>query len=336
MSKKNDNEDMDLFIDNLRQYLHEWHNLLDDERDSVKQMMREIVGNDDSNYPDDLNEQYYRYETPEQYNQGTKRVPKWLKQIWNCDYDDPLQLCYDTAEKGKNLSNVQRNRDIKKYLCMLIDEFNDSGNPEPNPMRLVAPLWLIEHYHLTDCLDMVLELLRQDAWFYTAYIDYAPQCLSAMLYQIGSDHTDKLRDMLYEDGLIPLIKPIVFNALIWVAKCQPQQRLATVAILLQYLNHCLQICKQGVSAKNIPNYAYALAYAHIEEARTILKRIFEELKELDMEVFREVEAIYDNPADQLEDSLFDSIDNYLKYHDAPDDLDDYEDSWEDDEVASPA
>ena len=335
MSKNKDTGGHELTIEDLQRFANEWENMSDGDRDLVKQMMCEMLGNEDSNEPDDLNAHYYTYEGPERYNQGSKRVPKWLKKIWDADYDDWLQLCHDTADMGKNLTDERQSSDIKKYLCMLIDEFYDSGEADPNPIRLIAPLWLIEHYHQTDCLDMVLELLRQDAWFYSAYIDYAPQCLSAVLYQTGRDHTDKLRDMLYEEGLIPLIKPIVFNALIWVVLRQPQQRLGTVAMLLQYLNHCLQICKRGASARNIPIYAYALAYAHIDEARAILKRIFKELKALDMETFKEIEAIYDDPTDQMEGSLFDSIDGYLNYHDVPDDFFDGEDGWDDNEEEEP-
>lgn len=331
MSKKKVTEDYELTVEDLQRFVHEWQNMSDDDRDIVKQMMREMLGSEDSNEPDDLNAHYYTYKGPEQYNQGSKRVPKWLKKIWDADYDDWLQLCHDTADKGKDMTDEKRSSDIRKYLCMLIDEFYNIGYPEQDPIRLVAPLWLIEHYHLTDCLDMALELLRQDAWFYTAYIDYAPQCLSAVLYQIGCDHTDKLREMLYEEGLVPLIKPIVFNALIWVILRQPQQRLATVAMLLQYLNHCLKICKRGASARNIPGYAYALAYAHIDEARAILKRLFKELKGLDMETFQEIEAIYDDPTGQLEGSLFDSVNGYLNHHDETDDFFDDENEWDDNE-----
>ena len=123
-------------------------------------------------------------------------------------------------------------------------------------------------------------MIKQDAWFYTVYIDHAPQCVSAVLYQIGNDQPDLLKSMLYEQGLIPLIKPIVFNALVWIVLRQPKKRLATVGILAAYLNHCLKICKQGASARNIDNYAFSLAYAHISEVRPILKRIYNEVESL--------------------------------------------------------
>jgi hypothetical protein len=96
-----------------------------------------------------------------------------------------------------------------------------------------------------------------------------------------------------------------------------------VGILTAYLNHCLKICKQGASARNIDNYAFSLAYAHISEVRPILKRIYNEVESLDEETFKEIENIYDDPTDQMECQIFDSIDGYLRYHQ------NQADTWED-------
>lgn len=308
--------------ENLENFLKMMEQLPEEAKELVRQLAKNME--QDSNDPDDLNIRYYSYEGPEQYNQGSKRVPKWLKGIWDVyNYDSWLALCEETTEKGKNLTDSVRSRDLRKYTYMLIDEFYYNQNPEPNPIRLIGLLWLIEHYRLHDCLDLVLELLRQDAWFYTAYIDYAPQCVSAVLYQIGCDQPDILKNMLYEQGLIPLIKPIVFNALVWIVLRQPKKRLATVGILTTYLNHCLKICKQGASARNIDNYAFSLAYAHVSEARPILKRIYNEIDSLNKATFNEVESIYENPIDQMDGQIFDSIDGYLRYHQ------EQSDAWED-------
>ena len=307
---------------NLENFLKMMERLPEEAKELVRQLAKNME--QDSNDPNDLNIRYYSYEGPEQYNQGSKRVPKWLKGMWDAyDYDSWLALCEETAEKGKELKDSVRSHDLRKYVCMLIDEFYCSQDPEPNPIRLIGPLWLIEHYRLNDSLDLVLELLRQDAWFYTAYIDYAPQCVSAILYQIGNDQPDLLKSMLYEQGLIPLIKPIVFNALVWIVLRKPKRRLATVGILTAYLNHCLKICKQGASARNIDNYAFSLAYAHISEVRPILKCIYNEVESLDEETFKEIENIYDDPTDQMEGQIFDSIDGYLRYHQ------NQADTWED-------
>ena len=72
-------------------------------------------------------------------------------------------------------------------------------------------------------------------------------------------------------------------------------------------------------------YGRALAYSHINETRPILKRLFMEIKTLDMEEFVEIERIYDDPTDHLEGFLFDSIDGYLNHQEEQDGYWDYED-----------
>ena len=327
-SKKKNLEPGSAADEMIWQILDNLSEMSEEEREAA---MRILIGSrrEDSNEPDDLNSNYYAYVAPERYNTGSNRVPRWLKKMWSPhDYDSWLELCEQASEAGKELTDEKRSQDIRKYVYMLIDKFYDSGSyPEQNPIKLIGPLWLIEHYHLTDSLNLVLEVLRQDAWFYTAYIDFAPQCLSAILYQIGSDRAVELRGMLMEKGLIPLIKPIVFNSLIWIAVRKPQKRLAIVAMLTSYLNNCLKKCKKGGSARNIGNHALSLAYFHIDEVRPLVRQLFNEVKELDKELLDEVESIYDDPTDKTEGKLFDSVDGYLHYYEEEEDdwVEEYDD-----------
>lgn len=332
MSKKKSKNPGEINLEDFKALLDDLQNMSDKDLEQIKEFAQQFTdGNDDSNDPNTLNALYYGYEGPEQYNTGSKRIAPWLKPMWKADHEDSwLQLCHDTAEAGKDLTDKTRSRDIRKYIYMLIDNFYEHDDIEQDAIRLIGPLWLIEHYKLTDCLDLVLELLRQEAWFYTAFIDSAPQCLSAVLYQIGHDQTELLRDMLYESGLIPLIKPIVFNALVWTALRIPQKRLSAVSTISTYLNHSLNICREGASARNIPKYAYALAYAHIHEVRSILKRLFTEIDELDIDTFHEVESIYDDPIDHFDGFLFDSVEGYLQNQEEQDAYRNFED-WVNDE-----
>ena len=128
--------------ENLENFLKMMEHLPEEAKEIIKQMATGMEP--ESNDPDDLNIRYYSYEGPEQYNQGPKRVPKWLKGMWDAyDYDSWLLLCEETAEKGKDLKDSVRSRDLRKYICMLIDEFYYRQDPEPNPIRLIGPLWLI-------------------------------------------------------------------------------------------------------------------------------------------------------------------------------------------------
>ena len=85
-------------------------------------------------------------------------------------------------------------------------------------------------YKMKDSLDVVMEALHQDMFFQTTYIANQEYYLSAVLYQLGNDQLDTLGKFLYEDGLIPMGKHIVFDAIIMTALHQPQQRLTALHI----------------------------------------------------------------------------------------------------------
>ena len=54
------------------------------------------------------------------------------------------------------------------------------------------------------CLDIVLEVLRQDLDFYDFYFGYLYETmLSAITYQLGQNQLDVLMDFMKEPGLLP-------------------------------------------------------------------------------------------------------------------------------------
>lgn len=131
---------------------------------------------------------------------------------------------------------------------------------------------------MKDSLDVVMEALHQDMFFQTTYIANQEYYLSAVLYQLGNDQLDTLGKFLYEDGLIPMGKHIVFDAIIMTALHQPQQRLTALHIASEYLNHCIDICKQGANPMNIDFYALSVASAHFQIFMPQLKQLYKEVE----------------------------------------------------------
>ena len=79
MSKKKKDEEQDSAAEMLiDQILYNLANMTEEERKIAMQMLIG-TGDEDTNDPDDLNMCYYRYEGPDVYNKGSRRVPKWLK-----------------------------------------------------------------------------------------------------------------------------------------------------------------------------------------------------------------------------------------------------------------
>lgn len=241
---------------------------------------------------------YYRYEKPE-YETMSPAARNWLLPFWNVEQDDnKVSLCGFVDEDGKDLSDSQR----ATFLCQYLHELYGTFTPfkpgtAPNEWCFFGPLWLMEKYKMKDSLGVVLESLRQDAFFYTAYIEDHEYYLAAVLYQLGSDQIDILKEFLYEDGLIPAGKHIVFDAIVMTALHQPQKRLTAMHIASEYLKHCLEICKQGANPMNIEYYALSLATAHFQNFMPQLKEIYQEVEIPPI--------IFDDGISQIEETMMD-------------------------------
>ena len=258
---------------------------------------------------------YYRYEKPD-YGQMSPMARNWLMPFWNAKEDDnKVSLCGFVDEDRGDLSEEMQQDCLMQYLGELYGTFTPfKPGTAPNEWRFFGPLWLMEKYQMKDCLNMVLEALRQDEFFYTAYIADHEHYLSAVLYQLGKDQLDTLSQFLYEDGLIPEGKHVVFDAIIMTALHQPKKRLTAMHLASEYLKHSLDICKQGGNPMNIEYYALSLASAHLQNFMPQLKEIYQEATIPPL--------IFEYGISQIEDMMnekgipfhieYDSLDGYLR------------------------
>ena len=262
-----------------------------------------------------FNTLYYSYEKPE-YEIMSPAARNWLLPFWNVEQDDnKVSLCGFVDEDGHNLSDSQRETFLRQYLNELYRSFEPfKPGTAPNEWRFFGPLWLMEKYKMKDSLDIVIEALRQDTFFLTTYIADHEYYLSTVLYQLGCDQLDTLGKFLYEDGLIPTGKHIVFDAIIMTALYQPQQRLTALHIASEYINHCIDICKQGANPMNIDYYALSLASAHFQIFMPQLKQLYQEV-EIPPFIFEDgiskIEEIMNNK-DIPFHIEYDNLDGYLR------------------------
>ena len=262
-----------------------------------------------------FNTLYYRYEKPK-YEIMSPAARNWLLPFWNVEQDDnKVSLCGFVDEDGHDLSDSQRESFFRQYLNELYGSFKPfKPGTAPNEWRFFGPLWLMEKYKMKDSLDVVMEALRQDMFFQTAYIADHEYYLSAVLYQLGSNQLDTLGRFLYEDGLIPTGKHIVFDAIIMTALYQPEQRLTALHIASEYINHCVDICKQGADPMNIEYYALSLASAHFQIFMPQLRQLYQEVK-IPPYIFdhgiSQIEEIMDNKDIHFHIE-YDSLDGYLR------------------------
>ena len=221
---------------------------------------------------------YYRYEKPD-YIPMSPTARSWLLPFWNIEENDnKVSLCGFVDEDKGSMSEELQQACLQQYLGELYASFKPfKPGTAPLEWRFYGPLWLLEKYRMTDSLNMVLEALRQDMFFYMAYIADHEYYLSAVIYQLGQDKLDVLGQFLYEDGLVPDGKHVVFDAIVMTALYKPQQRLTAIHVLSEYLKYCLDICKQGANPMNIEYYALSLASAHFLSFMPQLEELYLEV-----------------------------------------------------------
>lgn len=260
-----------------------------------------------------INEKFYTYKKPDYEKNIPERI-NWLGPFWNAQFDDDKkELCHFVEDDAKRLKLTpqQKQDEIRGYMNMLFARF-DKQHLE-NRWKLYGPLWVMEREQMTDCLDLVLEALRQDAFFMQAFVEQHEEWASAVIYQLGREQLDTLESFLYEQGIIPNAKPVVLNALVWVLIRHPEKRLRITAILTKFLNHCIDICRKGALTMNLERYAIALATAHVKETLPLLKTMF---SELDIPTFfladgfNSIDMVMNAPTMQYY-CKYDSLDQYL-------------------------
>ena len=142
-----------------------------------------------------MNTNFYRYKRPD-YKKGYDNiVPDWLGPMWNAQHDDSIrELCDFVANDGKNVDEEQKRKDFKKYLWFLFDAYKQDDTN--SVWKLYGIYWLMEHFGIKD-LDLVLESLRQDAYFISHYTLGVEDMMISALYQNADGNLDMLKEFMY-------------------------------------------------------------------------------------------------------------------------------------------
>ena len=327
MGRKKDNDN---FLEMMGKLQNLLHNMSEKE---LTEFGKLLTG--ESLMDDNINSQFYWYKRPD-YEKDALREIRWLGPFWNAqDNDDKIELFNFVDKEWAQLPIEGKKAEVRGYINALFYRFYPEQ--QDNYFKLFGALWMMERYQMTDCLDLVLEALRQDAHFYTHFIAGMEDTMTALIYQIGNGQIDILEQFLYEQGLIPHVKPIVFKAIVLTLLKQPKQRLKIVSMLSQFLKHCLEICQKGALTVNIEQYAITLAYAHVKELMPLIRTLYKKLhiKNIEMNGLVDIEELMNDVFEPF-NCEYDNLTSYLKelaeeenYYDVPSFDDDQDwDEWE--------
>ena len=179
--------------------------------------------NDGANQVDEeLSHIYYHHQCPD-YRLIAQPVASYLMPLWTMDDMSSLS----PAEIYSSCAVIPQEtleRDLRNFIFNIFVVYRKM--PEKcYSYRMWYALGMMEHFRMERCLDIVLEVLRQDLDFYDFYFGYLYEAmLSAITYQLGQNQLDVLMDFMKEPGLLPMSKYRVIEAVAHIVITHPDRR----------------------------------------------------------------------------------------------------------------
>ena len=330
-NKKEKHDKLDTMLTNMADMI--------EQMDEKQLAMLQSIISGEMDFDEQTNMIFYHYERPD-YSRQTKPYGNWLLPFKDVEPEEARLPLFERVEAaGNGLSLEEKRQDIRSFLYELFQPFDPNVRiqKETGCWQLYGPLWLLERLRLTDCLDIVLEALRQEAHFFTAQIDGMGDWFSAVLYQLGHNQLDVLESFIRENGIVPRAKPICFDAIVLAMLHQPQKRLKALSILSNYLNYIHKICLQGADTYNIEHYAISLCSAHAKELLPLIRLLYADLEVPTVEIAGGISELEEMMND---DSLpficeYSSLDAAIREPEDEDDEDFWENDYLDDEYDLP-
>ena len=179
--------------------------------------------NDGANQVDEeLSHIYYHHQCPD-YRLIAQPIASYLMPLWTMDDMSSLS----PAEIYSSCAVIPQEtleRDLRNFIFNIFVVYRKM--PEKcYSYRMWYALGIMEHFRMEHCLDIVLEVLRQDLDFYDFYFGYLYETmLSAITYQLGQNQLDVLMDFMKEPGLLPMSKYRVIEAVAHIVITHPDRR----------------------------------------------------------------------------------------------------------------
>ncbi len=177
---------------------------------------------DGVNQVDEQSHIYYHYQCPD-YRLIAQPVAPYLMPLWKMNDVNALS----PAEIYSSCAVVPQEileRDLRNFIFNIFVQYRKMSS-ECHSYRLWYALGIMEHFHMERCLDIVLEVLRQDLDFYDFYFGYLYETmLSAITYQLGQNQLDVLMDFMREPGLLLMSKYRVVEAVAHIVIAHPDRR----------------------------------------------------------------------------------------------------------------
>lgn len=193
-----------------------------------------LVGGADK-FSDEFFETYYHYQCPD-YSQIIQPIAPYLMPLWEIYDLEELSLT-ELYDMCSSIPKDELERALRNFVFNILVEFKK--DPEGCSMHRTWYVFaLMDHYRLERCLDVVLEILRQDLNFYNHHFGFeCEELLSIIVYRLGKKKLSALMDFMKEPGLLPVSKYRVVEAVANIVIASPSRRVEVMAWFCKLLNY---------------------------------------------------------------------------------------------------
>ena len=347
MSKKKDNGDDGLKgilsrISNLSQ-LNDLLSNMDEE-----EMMRfyDLVSN--NTLTDQLlDDTWYSYNRPD-YSSMAKPLAKWLLPLAKvANLNEVAIVSREAIEKAASMDRNQMENDLRNYIYAFLAAANGNDRETffftETAIPLIAAFQVMAKYQLTGLLDAVFETLKQNSELSRIiYLNGGEFIGSSIIYELGKNQMEKIVEFLCTQGIIPMVKTIAFDALVYIYFFEPKLKLTALHHITTYLQQCYEIGIHGGLMTNVDHYAATLAKANVREVLPLMKKIYAncDIPYIEVDGYNDMIRLMNDKRYTLHDTLIgmdiiiDDLDKFAttqQYDDYDDDFDEddfyYDDSY---------
>lgn len=186
-------------------------------------------------FNEELSDMYYHFQCPD-YSLMIQPIASYLTPLWEMIVGDEILLSdlFDicAAVPGKELE-----RDLRNFVFNII-----VASKDPDDDYCEYRIWyifaLMEHFRIERCLDVILEILRQDIRFYNLHFGFMHGTLPAtIVYQLGRNQLPVLMDFMKEPGLLLVAKYRVVEAVANMMLANPSARPEVMKWFCKLLNY---------------------------------------------------------------------------------------------------
>lgn len=224
----------------------------------------------------DIQNEMYEYQRPD-YTKSVQPLAECLMCLHDAVLPTDAQAAYARVhDEMKKLPKDSQERMLRNYLMNVLADglTRDFENEtEKSCLHLFVVFQLIDDFELTNLFDVILETMKQAPNFFQFYYSEFEDVAIWILARVGVNHLEELKKLMFTDGFVLELYPIIFNAVVQMAIDNPFYR-------LQVLAWTSDVLKSGIGKSILPlsmdSFVKSLAQIKAVELLPMIKDIYKE------------------------------------------------------------